>query len=222
MSSPTEAVARLVPIAEAVLAGSEALEDQSALALAQALNEDLRLLFELDGELADRGLIVHLLDLAQRLSLAGRPESALAVAQAFRFIAPDDLGGDIAVIHARAGHRELALAEVEANLAGAKDRSVAEAKAGDTYRALGEDDSAEVYYRRSLSEAQNQADGSAAALRLTSFLLDVGRDADAGAFVSERRALNIANPAFVAVASVGRNEPCPCGSGNKYKKCHGR
>jgi preprotein translocase subunit SecA len=23
-------------------------------------------------------------------------------------------------------------------------------------------------------------------------------------------------------AKVGRNEPCPCGSGRKYKKCHGR
>ena len=23
-------------------------------------------------------------------------------------------------------------------------------------------------------------------------------------------------------ANVGRNEPCPCGSGLKYKKCHGR
>ncbi|RMH48166.1 MAG: hypothetical protein D6686_11190, partial [Alphaproteobacteria bacterium] len=21
---------------------------------------------------------------------------------------------------------------------------------------------------------------------------------------------------------VGRNEPCPCGSGRKYKACHGR
>jgi hypothetical protein len=25
----------------------------------------------------------------------------------------------------------------------------------------------------------------------------------------------------VADAKVGRNEPCPCGSGKKYKKCHG-
>ena len=25
----------------------------------------------------------------------------------------------------------------------------------------------------------------------------------------------------VAGAKVGRNEPCPCGSGKKYKKCHG-
>jgi preprotein translocase subunit SecA len=24
-----------------------------------------------------------------------------------------------------------------------------------------------------------------------------------------------------AGAKVGRNDPCPCGSGKKYKKCHG-
>jgi preprotein translocase subunit SecA len=28
-------------------------------------------------------------------------------------------------------------------------------------------------------------------------------------------------PAQRAVARVGRNDPCPCGSGKKYKKCHG-
>jgi preprotein translocase subunit SecA len=25
-----------------------------------------------------------------------------------------------------------------------------------------------------------------------------------------------------AVPRVGRNEPCPCGSGKKYKNCHGK
>jgi uncharacterized protein YecA (UPF0149 family) len=24
-----------------------------------------------------------------------------------------------------------------------------------------------------------------------------------------------------SLPEVGRNEPCPCGSGKKYKKCHG-
>jgi preprotein translocase subunit SecA len=24
-----------------------------------------------------------------------------------------------------------------------------------------------------------------------------------------------------SVPKVGRNDPCPCGSGKKYKKCHG-
>jgi preprotein translocase subunit SecA len=28
-------------------------------------------------------------------------------------------------------------------------------------------------------------------------------------------------PRPVAANKVGRNDPCPCGSGKKYKKCHG-
>jgi hypothetical protein len=30
------------------------------------------------------------------------------------------------------------------------------------------------------------------------------------------------NPLVIAVPPVGRNRPCPCGSGKKYKRCHGR
>ena len=26
---------------------------------------------------------------------------------------------------------------------------------------------------------------------------------------------------FKRAAKIGRNDPCPCGSGKKYKKCHG-
>jgi preprotein translocase subunit SecA len=29
-------------------------------------------------------------------------------------------------------------------------------------------------------------------------------------------------PPMGQVARVGRNDPCPCGSGKKYKQCHGR
>ncbi len=32
----------------------------------------------------------------------------------------------------------------------------------------------------------------------------------------------LSQPAPDIVAAVGRNEPCPCGSGKKYKHCHGR
>ncbi|MCL5411582.1 MAG: preprotein translocase subunit SecA [Patescibacteria group bacterium] len=43
----------------------------------------------------------------------------------------------------------------------------------------------------------------------------------------ERRSLGIENRAEPALVSstqpkVGRNDPCPCGSGLKYKKCHGK
>jgi hypothetical protein len=36
--------------------------------------------------------------------------------------------------------------------------------------------------------------------------------------VSARRPAGAANPS----KKVGRNDPCPCGSGKKYKKCCGR
>jgi preprotein translocase subunit SecA len=33
----------------------------------------------------------------------------------------------------------------------------------------------------------------------------------------------VTEPAFATnpYAGVGRNDPCPCGSGKKFKKCHG-
>ena len=34
--------------------------------------------------------------------------------------------------------------------------------------------------------------------------------------------LSPARPAPAAGAAVGRNDPCPCGSGKKYKKCCGK
>ena len=32
----------------------------------------------------------------------------------------------------------------------------------------------------------------------------------------------LATPMPAHVTSVGRNNPCPCGSGKKYKHCHGQ
>jgi preprotein translocase subunit SecA len=33
---------------------------------------------------------------------------------------------------------------------------------------------------------------------------------------------SVAKAPVRAVKKVGRNDPCPCGSGKKYKECHGR
>jgi tetratricopeptide (TPR) repeat protein len=177
-------VDRLLPLARAVHAArSLADAGRAALTLAKPLTRDLRLLFELDQRAPKQALLVRLLSLPLELSAAGETELALAVAKAFLFAAPSELNGDIAVILARAGRRGEALAQVEANLEKAKNPYVAEAKAGDTYRALGELDAAEAYYRRALAIASNESDRSEAVLRITSFLLDAGRDADAHAFV---------------------------------------
>jgi uncharacterized protein len=42
-----------------------------------------------------------------------------------------------------------------------------------------------------------------------------------GIMVDEERAESIGTPGQQPGEKVGRNEPCPCGSGKKYKHCHG-
>ncbi len=34
-------------------------------------------------------------------------------------------------------------------------------------------------------------------------------------------AANLLAPCLLSNMTVGRNDPCPCGSGKKYKRCHG-
>ena len=62
--------------------------------------------------------------------------------------------------------------------------------------------------------AETPAPERAAAARRDPVIVGAGRartlsDATAG------------TPAPVDWSSVGRNDPCPCGSGKKFKKCHG-
>jgi tetratricopeptide (TPR) repeat protein len=177
----------------------------------------------LDHRLAHARLAERLLELPRQLAEAKQTESALKLARALAFISPDLLRGDEALILANAGRREEALALVASNLAQAEDIPTAEAKAGDAYRALGEADSAQAYYRRALAEARTPLERSQAVLRIVSLLSDTGREQSAADFLSEERALQAQRPApgTHVVARVGRNEPCPCGSGKKYKKCHG-
>jgi uncharacterized protein len=37
----------------------------------------------------------------------------------------------------------------------------------------------------------------------------------------QSRPLNVTSPVRTAAAKIGRNDPCPCGSGKKFKKCCG-
>jgi tetratricopeptide (TPR) repeat protein len=192
--------------------------------LAAALNGDLRRFLQLDAQLSGTPFTALLLDLPLQLSEAGAVDSALRLARAFAFIAPDSLRGDEALILARAGRREEALRLVSSNLEQAKDIPSAEAKAGDVYRALGEADSAEAYYRRSLAESHTSLERSEALTRLVGLLCEVGRERDASALLRQEEARPPAErpaPVVRDAPKVGRNEPCPCGSGKKYKKCHG-
>jgi len=50
----------------------------------------------------------------------------------------------------------------------------------------------------------------------------VGADTDGAVMGLSVRAVDPASATPMAVRKVPRNQPCPCGSGIKYKRCHGR
>ena len=194
---------------------------EATLALLLALAGNLRQLAALDREFESE-LIGSLLNVPARLAKASEIDLAVRVAEALKFCAPDDMNGEVALAYALAGERERALARVLSNLETATEPFIAEYKAGDVYRELGEADAAEAYYRRSLTLAKTAAERAEATLRITSLMIDSNREVDAAAFVAQQRVASASvEGAPERLRSVGRNDPCPCGSGKKYKKCHG-
>jgi uncharacterized protein YchJ len=137
------------------------------------------------------------------------------------FVDRELMQGDLAIVLAKASRREEALAQLALNLDTAEDASLVEAKAGETYRALGDLPAAEAYFRRSLVEAKTATDRMQALVRIAGCLIEQGRNAEANEIMRQSRKLDGELDAHANPPAVGRNEPCPCGSGKKYKKCHG-
>lgn len=50
-------------------------------------------------------------------------------------------------------------------------------------------------------------------------VIRAGRPADVGAYERRVRSLALAAEGRLSMRGVGRNDPCPCGSGKKFKKC---
>ena len=192
-----------------------------ALALLSALAQDSALFFRLDEWLLERSLSVRLLDLPIELSHVGEFERGVALARGLVFVDRELMLGDLAIILAKAGRGEEALAQIAKNLDAAEDAALVEAKAGETYRALGDLPAAEAYFRRSLVEAKTPNERMQALIRIAGCLIDQGRNAEANEIMQQTRRLDGELDAQANPPAVGRNEPCPCGSGKKYKKCHG-
>jgi len=66
-----------------------------------------------------------------------------------------------------------------------------------------------------VKEAAMTADTASAIIKPTEVVIEAFDAAMSGRRPGEQQGTVVAN------AKVGRNEPCPCGSGKKYKKCHG-
>ena len=194
---------------------------EAALALLSAVAQNTKRFFELDHWLLERSLGVRLLDLPLQLADAGENELAIALARALVFVDRELVEGDLAIVLAKAGHREQALSQLDANLKNALDAALVEAKAGETHRALGDLPAAEAYYRRSVIESKTSSERLEALLRVATCLMDQGRESEANAVLQQTRTLEAEAEAKANPPAVGRNDPCPCGSGKKYKKCHG-
>jgi len=66
-----------------------------------------------------------------------------------------------------------------------------------------------------VKEAAMTAETASTIIKPTQVVIEAFDAAIAGRRPGERQGT------VVADAKIGRNEPCPCGSGKKYKKCHG-
>ena len=75
----------------------------------------------------------------------------------------------------------------------------------------------EEVFGASIAEQAQQAEGpaKAAPTKTKGSLADLAQ-----AMAGSKGTAKVIKPG-VAAAKIGRNDPCPCGSGKKYKRCHG-
>jgi tetratricopeptide (TPR) repeat protein len=194
---------------------------EAALALLGSVAGNTNRFFELDHWLLERSLSVRLLDLPLQLAEAGEHALGIKLARALIFVDRELVEGDLAIVLAKAGQREAALLQLDSNLAKAADAALVEGKAGDTHRALGDLPAAEAYYRRAVVESKTASERLEGLLRVASCLMDQGRESEANEVLQQTSKLEAEAAIKARPPIVGRNEPCPCGSGKKYKKCHG-
>jgi preprotein translocase subunit SecA len=72
------------------------------------------------------------------------------------------------------------------------------------------------------AEAIAEEQRRAAKAQMEDFTRNIERKKDKELAALQMGGDDSAGPKTVAVGQkVGRNDPCPCGSGKKYKKCHG-
>jgi tetratricopeptide (TPR) repeat protein len=154
-----------------------------------------------------------MLELPWTLARHEMVDDAVRVADAFADLDREQrpvFAGDAGVMLAEAGRADEARARVAANLKEFPRDIWIHVHAGDVHRILGDLDAAEREFRHAAALAQAHGDREDRPIigqRLSDLLATMqGREPAAG---------------DLAWAKIGRNDPCPCGSGRKYKKCCG-
>lgn len=176
----------------------------------------------------------------------GMVDEAVEICNLFAEVhSPDNLFGDMAIILAEAGRHEEALERIAKNLERFSDDAWIVIKAGQAYQTLKETDKALALYNQAYRMTSPLSyDREGVLERLVPLLRELGRDDEANALIEneekaekarkegykkyEKKGTNTPaladkqKPMPVTAGKIGRNEPCPCGSGKKYKKCCGK
>jgi tetratricopeptide (TPR) repeat protein len=246
---PSPDLTELLPLADELLrllasepdpmtdAGRESLRSahRAASEFAGRLEGDAERFWAVE-EVCKGDLLGLLLVLPLVLADAGMVAEAPALALQLSFIEPGHFLGDCAVLLAEAGQREAALEQVRENLESMADDPWVEIKAGHAYTLLGEASEAEALFRAALEHTPDHQERAAAVAHLSALLRGQQRESEASALEAAEQeemrrwlaehALREAqvrapDPALRLGPKLGRNDPCPCGSGKKYKKCCG-
>ncbi|MCU0222764.1 MAG: SEC-C domain-containing protein [Acidobacteria bacterium] len=183
-----------------------------------------------------------LAELELALVIEGRVDEAASIAYPVAEIFDTDLMlGDFVVTVAQYGPRERAVVEIERCLARFPRGAFTALSCGDAWIELGEPARAEPLLRRALELTCRGPSGAArepselleeseeivrdALSLLLPLLLRQGREDEARAVYRRHAAPPVlrrpANVVPIASARAGRNDPCPCGSGRKFKHCCG-
>jgi tetratricopeptide (TPR) repeat protein len=216
------------------------LRERAQLALEAARwigeNDDRQALLEL---LADGDGLLWALDLPSGLSEAGLHEQALELCEALEFVRGEqETRSERPFLLARAGRTDEARAQAERWLAESPEDAWAWLLTGDLFALLGDGARARAGVERAEALGADDLDLRAAALeRRLALAHEGGRASEAERLERELEELQVAlaedaegaselDEAFAtgrldSSASTGRNEPCPCGSGMKYKRCCG-
>lgn len=162
------------------------------------------------------------------LADAGLAQEGAVLAKRWQQIWPDndDLLEDLPVILAKAGFAAEAREQAQKNLEASDESVWSRIKAGDTFNSLKDFPAAETYYRKALETASDKDEREAVLERLVPLLRELGRKEEAEKLIIDAsRRTYVPNPPVFPetqrAPKTGRNEPCPCGSGKKYKKCCG-
>lgn len=214
-----------------------ARERDVALALLQASGGDRYAIHRGVEHALERSVNPWLGDLPRHLSDAGLWDDAASLSSRLReVVMGPHLSFHLPLILARAGQRDDALEQLDTNLAEHPDDPDMLVPAAEAALALGDLERAEACCREALGWAgSGLEERERIVVALTQILASQGRPEAIAALGREEQsfrqrleqqraqAMGLVGPEPYRreTPKVGRNEPCPCGSGKKYKKCCG-